>query len=394
MHRSRVFTIIAIVAVALLSAVVTAELIRFRGDERERPELASFYEQPEGAAEGAAGTLVESEALIGTPVAAKAWRVMYRTRDLNNVPAVATGVIVTPTGSAPAGGRTVLAWGHPTTGAAENCAPSRGFDPFLGIEGLRFLLERGYTVVATDYVGMGTAGPNSYLVGATAAHAVLDAVRAARAIPDAEAGTTVVLWGHSQGGQAVLFAAQDALAYAPELSIAAVAAAAPAADLTALMRTHLDGISGVTIGAYAFTAYAGVYGATTGAQLDTILTPAAQSVVPQMTQLCLLSHLKELHRIGQPLVRNFTNRDPTTTAPWNALLRQNSAGAKSFTAPLFIAQGRDDELVAPADTATFVNHERQLGIDVTYEQIPGATHATIAYLAVPALITWLDRVGH
>ncbi|MBZ6371580.1 MAG: hypothetical protein LBE44_06720 [Microbacterium hominis] len=32
---------------------------------------------------------------------------------------------------------------------------------------MRLMLDRGYTIVATDYVGMGTDGPDSYLVGDT-----------------------------------------------------------------------------------------------------------------------------------------------------------------------------------------------------------------------------------
>ncbi|MGV9410418.1 alpha/beta fold hydrolase [Nocardia sp. NPDC003693] len=394
MRRLGWFSIIAVAVMSLLIAVIVMEFPRIRGDDRERNGLAAFYEQPADALDGKPGSIVKSESLIGTPAAANAWRIMYRTTDVHGSPAVATGVVITPADPAPERGRTVLAWGHPTTGAAENCAPSRGFDPFLDIEGLRFLLDRGYTVVATDYVGMGTPGPDSYLVGVTAAHAVLDSVRAAREIEAAHAGTSVILWGHSQGGQAVLFSAENAPDYAPELDIVAVAAAAPAADLTALMRTHLDDISGVTIGAYAFTAYATVYSDTAGARLNDILTPQAQAIVPRMNQLCLIKNMSELHRIGRPLVGDFTTADPTRTPPWSDLLSQNSAGSRPFTAPLYIAQGRDDELVVPADTDAFVARERAQGITVTYEQIPGATHATVAYLAVPSLLSWLDRIGH
>ena len=44
------------------------------------------------------------------------------------------------------------------------------------------------------------------------------------------------------------------------------------------------------------------------------------------------------------------------------------------------------------DTADFVRHEAGLGIRVTYETIPFATHGTVAYLALPGLMQWLDRV--
>lgn len=185
------------------------------------------------------------------------------------------GVVVVHLGPPPAEGRTVVSWGHPTTGSASECAPSLGLDPYIGIEGMRVLLDRGYTVVATDYTGMGTAGPDSYLI--------------------------VILWGHSQGGQAVLFAAERAAEYAPELDIRAVAAAAPAADLKALLQTHLDDVSGVTIGSYALTAYSEIY-ADRGADLADILTPGALAAQPQMNELCLLTHIDQLHDIADPLV--------------------------------------------------------------------------------------------
>jgi pimeloyl-ACP methyl ester carboxylesterase len=374
---------------AVFGGLVAAEEWRVIGDALERPGIDAFYEQPADAADGEPGSLVKVDALLGAPFASRAWRLMYRTTDLHGDPAVTTGTLVVPLTPAPPEGRTVVSWGHPTTGAARQCAPSYGFDPFLGIEGLRFLLDRGYAVVATDYVGMGTDGPDSYLVGETGGNAVLDAARAARAVPEARANERVVLWGHSQGGQAVLFAAERAGEYAPELSVSAVAAAAPAADLTGLMSAHLDDISGVTIGSYAFTAYSEVYA---DAPLDGILTPEALELVPRMNELCLLSHLTELHRIGTPLVGNFTTRDPTTAEPWSTLLEENSAGSVGFDAPLFVAQGLADELVVPDDTEQFARHETSLGMAVTYHEIPFADHGTVAYLALPAMLRWLDRV--
>lgn len=389
MRRHRFAAVFVAATLAVVGGLVAVQEVRLIGDALERPGVDDFYAQPADAADGDPGTLVKTDALLGTPLASRAWRIMYRTTDVHGDPAVSTGVLVVPLTPAPPEGRTVVSWGHPTTGAARECAPSYGFDPFIGIEGLRFLLDRGYAVVATDYVGMGTDGPDSYLVGVTGGNAVLDAVRAAQAVPEARASDRVVLWGHSQGGQAVLFAAERAADYAPELDIRAVAAAAPAADLAGLMGAHLDDISGVTIGSYAFTAYADVY---PEAPLEGILTPAALEIVPRMNELCLLSHIGELHEIGEPLVGDFTLSDPTKTAPWDALFADNSAGAVAFDAPLFLAQGLDDELVIPDTTARFAGHEASLGIDVTYHEISFATHGTVAYLALPGLMQWLDRV--
>lgn len=380
---------VILVVALLLVAGITVVGVRLGGDALERNHLAAFYAQPAGARDGAPGTIVRSEELVGVPFDARAWRIMYRTTDVHGAGQVSTGIIVTPLGPAPAGGRSVLAWGHPTSGAAEDCAPSRSFDPYELIEGMRLMLDRGYTIVATDYVGMGTDGPDSYLVGDTGGNAVLDAVRAARNVPAAEASERVILWGHSQGGQAVLFAAQRAPQYAPELTVRGVAVAAPAADLTALLSDHINDISGVTIGSYAFTAYSEVY-ADRGADLETILTPDALRILPEMNQLCLLQSLNQLHDIGQPVVGRFVTADPGKVEPWATLLTQNSAGAVAFTAPLFVAQGLADKLVVPSATEGFVAHEQSLGIDVRFHPIKDADHGTVAYLALPALMSWLD----
>ena len=388
-HAFRFVAAFLAASLALIGAIVAVEAVRIVGDALERPTVDSFYEQPANAAEGDPGTIVKLDPLLGAPLAARAWRIMYRTTDVRGDPVVSTGVLVVPLAPAPREGRTVVSWGHPTTGAARSCAPSYGFDPYIGIEGLRPLLDRGYAVVATDYVGMGIDGPDSYLVGVTGGNAVLDAARAARAVSEARASDRLILWGHSQGGQAVLFAAERAAGYAPEFDLQAVAAAAPAANLISLMSAHLDDISGVTIGSYAFTAYSEVY---PEAKLDEILTPAALKTIPRMNEICLLQDIAGLHRIGRPLVGDFTTSDPTTTEPWEQLLTDNSAGSVAFDAPLFIAQGGDDQLVVPADTEDFATHEASLGMDVTFHPVSFADHGTIAYLALPGLLRWLDRV--
>lgn len=388
--RRRVRMLLIAVA-AVVAAVALTVGPRLVGDMLEQRSLAEFARQPADAKDGDPGTIVRSERLEGRPAGADAWRIMYRTTDLNGDAVVATAIVVAPQDLAPEGGRTVLAWGHPTTGTAEECAPSRSFDPYIGIEGMRIMLDRGYTVVAPDYVGMGTEGPDSYLIGVTAGNSLLDAVRAAQALPDAQAGDSVILWGHSQGGQAVIFAAERAQQYAPELEILAVAAAAPAADLSVLMESHLDDVSGVTIGSYAFQAYSEVY-ADRGADLDLLITPEAQQILPRMNELCLLTHLSELHGIAAPVIGDFVSANPTGVEPWATLLRENSAGGAAFSAPLFVAQGLQDRLVLPEDTQEFVDGERSLGIDVSYHRIEVADHGTVAYLALPALSGWLDSL--
>ena len=97
------------------------------------------------------------------------------------------------------------------------------------------MLDRGYVVAATDYPGLGLPRFMPISWGQVRGIRCSNSVPAARAIPEAAAGTRFSVWGHSQGGQAALFTDLEAARYAPELKLVGVAAAAPATDLGALM---------------------------------------------------------------------------------------------------------------------------------------------------------------
>ncbi|MET4582861.1 alpha-beta hydrolase superfamily lysophospholipase [Conyzicola nivalis] len=357
----------------------------------EESEAPSFYEAPDPLEPGPPGELVRSEPIASTMTGSVAWRVLYHSRDLNGVDILVSGVVVAPAGTAPAGGRPVVSWAHPTTGSAPRCAPSVGADPFDFIEGLRALLDAGYVVAATDYPGMGAAGPDSYLVGTNEGNSVLDAARAARAIDEAGANDDLLLWGHSQGGQAALFAAQDAAAYAPELRLEAVAVAAPATDLAALLERVMADVSGITLSSYALQSYSTVY-ADRGATLESLLTPAGVAATPKMASLCLIGQNSAIHDIAGPLVGNYFSGDPATVDPWATLLAENSPGAVPLAVPLFVAQGDTDTLIDPATTRSFADHECAIGSEVTYLPIADTGHGLVALRAVDRVIAWFDDV--
>lgn len=382
-------TAAAAALVALLAACTPVQEGRLQDDVLSEPAIAPFYRQPDPLPAGGPGEVIRWSPAAGAPTGAIAWRVLFHSTDLRGRPVVNSGLLVAPDSPAPAGGRIIVSWGHPTTGSAASCAPSRSVDPYDSVEGLTDFLDRGYAVVYTDYTGMGTSGPDSYLVGGTEGRNVLDAARAAREVLGRGASDRVVLWGHSQGGQAVLFAAQLAPEYAPELQVVAAAVAAPATDLAALLRDDIGDVSGVTIGAYAFQAYASVY----DEPLTGILSPHAITALPAMNELCLLSQNAQLHTIAQPLVGRFLTSDPETTEPWAGLLTQNTPGGTPIGVPLFVAQGERDTLVRPSATEAFVGRVRGAGTTVTYDRIPGATHATVALRSLRSLFDWLHAVG-
>ena len=204
------------------------------------PAFAGFYDVDPGELAGPPGSIIRAEVMdIGTP-GASTFRILYRSVAPDGRPIAVSGVVIRPAGRNPPEGRPVVAWAHPTTGVARKCAPSLIPNVLTDIPGLLDILHRGWVIAATDYPGLGTAGIHPYLVGVSEAHAVLDSVRAARAIAEVGAGDRFVVWGHSQGGHAALWTGELARDYAPELKLLGVAAAAPATELGALFEDDLD----------------------------------------------------------------------------------------------------------------------------------------------------------
>ena len=188
----------AVVATAFL-VIVTAAMLLLPGASPRRiiaGTLAagdpSFYTVPSSTPAAPPGTVLRSEELLSAPDGSRAWRVLYHCTDLGGRDAVLFGIVIAPDSPAPAKGRVVVGWGHPTTGAVAGCAPSNGVDPFLLVEGLSDLIRAGYVVAAPDYPGLGVAAPSSYLIGTSESRSLLDAVRAARHLPTDASSTTLL----------------------------------------------------------------------------------------------------------------------------------------------------------------------------------------------------------
>jgi pimeloyl-ACP methyl ester carboxylesterase len=360
-------------------------------DVAEREAIGNFFDVPDPLPPGEPGTLIKSRRLLGAPTGARAWRVMYRSTDRAGKAIAVTGVVVAPDLPSVGHKRTVVSWAHPTTGAqGERCAPSAGIDPFILMEGLHELLRAGYVVAATDYSNMGAEGSASYLVGDTEGRNVLDAVRAAQQIEAADAGDETLLWGHSQGGQAALFAGQIAPDYAPELDLKGVAVAAPAGELGLLLNADIGDVSGVTIGAYAFGAFQEAYADEhPDLELTSVLTPEGAAAVPDMMPLCLLGQNKRLHAIATPLIGKFVKADPTTVEPWATFLEENTPGGTKIDVPVLVTQGLKDQLVVPTTTDALVQRLCDAGDEVQYRRYSGADHGTVGFRSVPLIIPWM-----
>lgn len=125
-------------------------------------------------------------------------------------------------------------------------------------------------------------GPHPYLVGLSEGRAVLDAVRAARSLSEAHAGSRFAVWGYSQGGHATLFAALLARGYAPELHLVAVAAAAPASQLQMLLKPAPSTPDSQLLSAMPMWTWPRVY----DLPLDTLVAPADRPALMALARVC------------------------------------------------------------------------------------------------------------
>jgi pimeloyl-ACP methyl ester carboxylesterase len=346
-----------------------------------------FYRAPSSEAAGAPGTLVRQEVIDGAPLGATTYRVLYRSTGLDNKPILVSGVVIVPPGDPPPGGRPILAWAHPTSGVVPRCAPSLAIFLFEQIQGLRSFVRDGYVVAATDYPGLGTAGPHPYLVGTSEARAVIDSVRVAAQLPGAGGGKKFVVWGHSQGGHAALFTGIIAKTYAPELDLLGVAAAAPATDLVTLMNEDIDSVGGKNITAMTLWSWQRVF----DANMDKLVDRRAIPVIDQLAEECIEGpfDIRIRQITEQPLEQYFlTTKHPSDVEPWHTLLAQNSPGTLPAGIPVFLAQGTDDVIIRPKVTQDYAARLCGAGSKVRMLSMPNIGHGRAAQASTQAMLDW------
>jgi hypothetical protein len=336
---------------------------------------------------GRPGDVISATPIIA-PAGSRAWRVLYHSRAIDGRDVAVSGVIVAPTGKAPAGGRTVVSWAHGTHGLADACAPSRAIDVTYRIPGVRDFLRAGDVVAATDYEGLGTPGEHPYLVGASEGRGVLDIARAAQQLPSANASASVLVYGHSQGGQAALFAGELAGSYAPGLHVLGVVAVAPVSDVT----TMLPGAAKIpALLGYVVMAAVGLHAAYPSVDLTAVLTPQTLAHLSLVDQLCsddVVDYFAQ-QPAGQVIVRN-----PVDVPAIAAIEQQNRAGGAATAAPGFVIQGDRDVLIPKTQTDQFVQRACALGDRVLYRVYPGQDHVGARDVSVRDVEAWIaDRVA-
>lgn len=345
---------------------------------------------PRTAVAQRAGTLIAAQPVGDAPANVRAWRIEYWTSGDSNQPIRVTGMVIAPRDRSSAGPRRVIAWTHGLIGISKRCAPSLGSTNFTLIPALDDVVRRGYTIVAPDYPGLGSDMVHPVLVGTSEGKSTLDAVRAARGIPEAEAGSRFAVWGESQGGHAALWTGQLWSSYAPDLQLVGIAAIVPPTDLHRNFKEGSDARVRALLTAYTATSWSRYYGASMS-----ILGP--RSVQNVMTRLadnnCVNFDAKpKLGTIIGIVIaqRAIRNLDLGTKQPWGRLMRENSPSAAAIKVPALIATGTGDTIVAPAVVRDFARAACASGKTVRFISVPGGEHGTVARTEAEATLGWID----
>lgn len=381
---TRVVAAIGALLLAVLAGVVSTNL-RSGG-----PLADGFYTSPAEVPEEP-GALLRAEPFEeGMPDGVVAWRILYTTTRDEGEPAIASG-LVWRSSTAPDGPAPVIAWAHGTTGYAQHCAPTLLDDP-LGSGAMPAtdeILDEGWIVVATDYTGLGTDGPHPYLVGQGEGRSVLDAVLAARQLDELELAQETVVWGHSQGGHAALWAGVLADEYAPDANVIGVAAMAPAANLPPLVDNLPDVPGGSIFASFVAAAYTEIYDDIDAADY---IDPAGRTFMREASGRCLSeggSLVSVLTALSVAEDRPLFQRSPNDGA-FGVRLEQN-VPAGPIPAPLLLAQGLDDPLVTADAQELYVRARCEAGYAVDYREYDGKDHLGVVLSdspLIPELVEW------
>jgi pimeloyl-ACP methyl ester carboxylesterase len=383
---------ICVAAVAAAAAALAASA----GAVRPGPHGDAFYTPP-ALHGGRPGKPIWVRRLTGPAVLSNAARndlVLYRSVGVGNRPVAVSGTVAVPRGKPPKGGWPVISWGHATVGLADVCAPTRS-DVLGGYERplLRRWIDAGYAVVRSDYEGLGTPGGHPDLIGPSEARAMLDMVRAAKAIEPHLDLHRVALAGHSVGGHAVLWAAALAPSYAPELTIRGTVAFAPSSHL-ALQAAGLPTLTAPSrdLAAVAAVIVEGAQVAYPSLDVAGLLSPLGAALFPQAQVECLPTLAATSFANVAPADLFRPDADLTALI---GRLAENDPEALSFHTPVRVEQGTADIVVFPALTDLLVQGYASRGLPVSYNRLDGVDHfGLVAAAADDAAAFLAGRLAH
>ncbi|MFQ6325753.1 lipase family protein [Nocardia sp. CWNU-33] len=278
----------------------------------------------------------------------------YWMRGSDGAPRPASGALFVPAGAPPAGGWPVMAFDHGTSGLGAGCGGQADpvGSPFRRgrtkqDEMMRRTVEKGFAVVAPDYLGLGRfdTGPHPYLEIGTEATATIDLVRAAR-VARPELSRTWGVIGASQGGQAALGTGHLQASYAPDLDFRGAIAIDPESDVEKLLLLTGPAIPAIPHTedwmSFYVSILAGLRAARPDIDVNGYLTPLGRSVLDGIGTECsgkIIERVRGLG-VGDLLARPLS--DARMRAALDAYMTVPTSG---YDAPILLLLNATDTVV-------------------------------------------------
>lgn len=357
------------------------------------------------------GALHSSEPIDTEITGARAWRIRYASADVNGIPTIATGIVVSPAQAA--SGRPVITWCHGTTGLGDAACPSAQPGPVrelityfdadatrqidYGVPGLQMMIDAGWTVCATDYQGLGTEGRHQYMVSVTQARDAVAIVHAAREL-DPSIGTTLGCAGWSQGGgTAAAVAELDAADYGDLRLIGTVPMSPGVASVAFTLPGFKDAVFSpdAPIDPHVVMALAGYAAAYSSVDLGDVLTPLGVSIIDQAWNTQPVHHLGDtlnrLARLKGPIIRN----DPRNFDQWLDAMRHGSAARVKPGAPVLMCMDtlRGGTVVPVEWQRAYEQATTALGAQFTVREYPNDDHFSLPASCVADAFAWLRALA-
>jgi hypothetical protein len=373
-----------------------------------RPVLPSkdpFYQPPPGFGHALPGTVLRSRdvelAFLGLiPQRAVGTQLLYRTTDMNGLPAAAATTVILPADVTPARPCPVLSYQCAIDAVTSRCFPSyalrRHAKAIGSLAQLEFLLinaalAEGWAVSVPDHEGPDGTWGAPYEPG----YCILDGLRAALNFerlglsPSAPGSSTpVALWGYSGGGLASAWAAEVCAYYAPELDIVGAVLGSPVGDLGNAFR-RLNGSLLAGLPAMVIAALAHLY-----PDLDRVITEHTSD-----EGRALLRRLEKMTTVGAVLrmlkkdVSAYLDRplDEILAMPEVRYVFDNiKLGTAAPKPPVLLVQAVHDYLIAVDDIDALADTYTAGGANVTYHRDAFNEHLLLHPLSAPMALRWLQ----
>ncbi len=361
---------------------------------------------------GEPGSLLSQESVDTGIKGARAWKIRYISKDVNNVSQEASGLVIAPNGKGE--NRPILTWCHGTTGLGDAACPSAQPDPArelityfqpeatqqidYGVPGLQGFIDDGWVVCATDYQGLGTPGMHQYTVNITNARDGVYIAHAARKL-DADAGTALGCAGWSQGGGAAAAVAELDPADFGDLKligtvpispgVSKIALENPASVTAALTNPKIPPDSHLVM------VLAGTYAANpTKLTLAQAFSPLGEEIITMAWNTQPVHHLNDVIARMFRLKGAVLNPEPPNFGEWKAAIDAGSAATKKPTAPVLVCIDTfDDGTVVPVSWQTaYVDAARKLGGNVETREYPKDDHFSLPASCVGDARAWLNKL--